>query len=236
MLLEASGVKKSFGGIQALQGVSLTIRAGEFLGLIGPNGSGKTTLINCLTAFVRVDGGEIRFEGRRVDRLSPFEVAHLGIGRTFQVCKVFRRLTVLENLMIPGLTRTGNAPGDVGQRARAILDRLSLGQQAKTRAGLLSGGQQKLVEFGMILVLDPRLILLDEPFAGIHPDLKETLHGLLVRLHEEGRTILLVSHDMGSVFQLCERVVVLDKGEVVADGSPAAVRENPRLSTVYLGS
>jgi ABC-type branched-subunit amino acid transport system ATPase component len=236
VLLEASEIKKAFGGVQALQGVNLTIRSGEFLGLIGPNGSGKTTLINCLTAFLRADSGEIRFENRRIDHLSTYEVARQGIGRTFQICKVFRRLTVLENLMIPGLTRPGSLHADVSQEARLVLDRVGLAHHAGSRAGQLSGGQHKLVEFAMILMLNPRLILLDEPFAGVHPDLKLALHNVLLQLNEEGRTILMVSHDMGSVFQLCQRIVVLDKGEVVADGSPSAVRDDPRLARAYLGS
>jgi ABC-type branched-subunit amino acid transport system ATPase component len=235
-LLEAFGIVKTFGGVQALRRVSLVVPTGQFLGLIGPNGSGKTTLINCLTAFTPVDAGEIRFAGDRVDRLSAFRVSRLGIGRTFQICKVFRRLTVLQNLMVAGLTRRGSTGEAVGKRANVVLRRVGLEHQASLRAGHLSGGQQKLLECATVLMLDPKLVLLDEPFAGVHPELKQALVDLLLELHGEGRTILLVSHDMSSVFRLCQRVVVLDKGEIVVDGPPSAVRGEPRLSVAYRGS
>jgi ABC-type branched-subunit amino acid transport system ATPase component len=235
VLLEATRLHKRFGGVQALKSVSFGITRGEFLGLIGPNGSGKTTMVNCLTGFVRIDEGEIRLEGRRIDRLSAFEIARLGLGRSFQVCKIFRRLTVLENLQIPGLSRHGSAHDQVTRRAGELLDLLGLSRHAADRAGELSGGQQRLAEFAMLLMLDPSLILLDEPFAGVHPDLKQALHGILARLNADGRTILMVSHDMSSVFQLCGRILVLDKGEIVADGPPAAVRDDPNLAAAYLG-
>src|SRR5262249_50721404 len=161
MLLEVAGVHKAFGGVEALRGVSLAIPDGDFVGLIGPNGSGKTTLINCLTGFVRVDRGRIRLDEQRVDDLSAFELARRGIGRTFQICKVFRRLTVLENLEIPGLSRRGSVREEVTSRARRQLASLNLDRHASARAAELSGGQQKLVEFGMVMMLDPRVILLD---------------------------------------------------------------------------
>jgi ABC-type branched-subunit amino acid transport system ATPase component len=236
VLLEVARLRKRFGGVQALNGVSFDVLQGEFLGLIGPNGSGKTTLVNCLTGFVRSDHGEIRLEGQRIDRLSASQIARLGLGRSFQVCKVFRRLTVLENLQIPGLTRPVSAHGPVTRRAREVLAALDLTRHEMDRAGELSGGQQRLVEFGMLLMLDPRLILLDEPFAGVHVDLKRALHEILTRLNAGGRTILMVSHDMSSVFQLCSRLIVLDKGEIVADGAPATVRDDPKLAAAYLGS
>jgi ABC-type branched-subunit amino acid transport system ATPase component len=219
-----------------LRGISLTIADGEFVGLIGPNGSGKTTLINCLTGFVPVDRGHIWLKRQRVDGLSAFELARRGIGRTFQICKVFRRLTVLENLEIPGLSRSGSVRDEVTSRARDLLVSLGLDRHASARGSELSGGQQKLLEFGMVMMLEPQVILLDEPFAGVHVELKQVLHGILGRLNSAGRTILMVSHDMSSVFQLSRRLVVLDKGEIVADGSPAVVREDPSLAAAYLGS
>jgi ABC-type branched-subunit amino acid transport system ATPase component len=236
VLLEVSRVHKRFGGVQALGSVTFGMASGEFLGLIGPNGSGKTTLVNCLTGFVRIDGGEIRLDGRRIDGSTAFQIARLGLGRSFQVCKVFRRLTLLENLQIPGLSRRGSTHPEVTRRARELLDSLGLGRHAADRVANLSGGQQRLAEFGMLLMLEPRLILLDEPFAGVHVELKQALHGVLARLNASGCTILMVSHDMGSVFQLCRRILVLDKGAIVADGPPAAVRDDPNLAAAYLGS
>lgn len=235
MLLETRNLWKTFGGVDALAGVSLGITEGEFIGLIGPNGSGKTTLVNCLTVFFRPDRGQILLRGRRIDRFSPYAVARQGIGRTFQICKVFRRLTVLQNLVVPALVAPGRSFADAVRKADDLLALLRLASLRDARGLVLSGGQQKLLELGMLLMLDPQVILLDEPFAGVHPELKQTLHDLLLRLHVEGRTILLVSHDMGSVFQLCTRVLVLNKGRLVADGPPHAVREDPALSAAYLG-
>ncbi len=235
MMLRIEGVTKNFGGLQALSRVSMAFASGEFVGLIGPNGSGKTTLINCISGLYRPDAGCVRFGRETISHLSPHRIYRLGIGRTFQIAKVFNRLTVLENLRIPALTGGRLRRREVEARSREILEQVALAQHALVNAESLSGGQQKLLEIGMVMMTDPEILLLDEPFAGVHPELKTRLEGYLRRLNREGKTIILVSHEMASVFRMCQRLVVLDHGVLLADGPPEAVRSDERVISAYLG-
>ena len=235
MTLWIEAVSKHFGGLQALSGVSVSFAAGEFAGLIGPNGSGKTTLINCISGLYRPDAGAIRFGQHTISHLSPHRIYRLGIGRTFQISKVFNRLTVLENLRIPALTEGKLPRREVDGRSREILGQTNLAQHGHVNAENLSGGQRKLLELGMIMMTDPQFLLLDEPFGGVHPELRLQLEEYLRRLNQAGKTIILVSHEMASVFRICQRLVVLDRGVLITDGAPEAVRSDERVIRAYLG-
>jgi ABC-type branched-subunit amino acid transport system ATPase component len=230
-LLEVSELSKRFGGVTAISRCSLALAAGRIYGLIGPNGSGKTTLFNCITGLAVRDAGEIRFRGQRVDGLPAHRVASLGIGRTFQVIRVFPELTALENLLVASRHGRDRAV----TRARELLAFVHLEGLAGEYAGNLSYGQQKLLEFARVLMLDPSLILLDEPAAGVNRTLLNELLAAVARLRDEGRTILVVEHDMKVVMGLCEWVFVLDYGEKIAEGPPETVRADARVIDAYFG-
>jgi ABC-type branched-subunit amino acid transport system ATPase component len=235
MMLTVDHVTKNFGGLQALSNVSVFFPQGEFTGLIGPNGSGKTTLLNCISGLYRPDAGSIRLGEETISHLPPHRIYRRGVGRTFQISKVFNRLTVLDNLRIPALTEGRLKRHEVYERSREILNQIKLVDHAKTNAVNLSGGQRKLLELGMIMMTDPQFLLLDEPFGGVHPELKSQLEEYLCRLNREGKTIVLVSHEMPSVFKICRRLVVLDHGILVTDGTPEAIRSDERVINAYLG-
>ena len=230
-ILVVEGMRKSFGGVTAINGVSFALEAGRIYGLIGPNGSGKTTLFNCITGLERRDAGHVTFKGERIDHLKPYQVAHRGIGRTFQVIRVFPELTALENLLV--VTR-GSRP-EAERRGRELLEFVKLERLAGEYAGNLSYGQQKLVEFVRVLMTDPALILLDEPAAGVNRTLLNDLLAAVARLRDEGRTILLVEHDMKVVMGLCETVFVLDHGEMIAEGAPGLIQADERVVEAYFG-
>ena len=230
-VLTVDGVKKSFGGVAAVNGVSFALEAGRIYGLIGPNGSGKTTLFNCITGLERIDAGHVRFKDQRVDGLKPSQIARRGIGRTFQMIRVFPELTALENLLV--VTRGARAAAE--QRGREMLQFVKLERLADEYAGNLSYGQQKLVEFVRVLMTDPSLILLDEPAAGVNRTLLNDLLAAVARLRDEGRTILLVEHDMKVVMGLCETVFVLDHGEKIAEGPPGLIQADERVIEAYFG-
>lgn len=233
--LVVSQISKRFGGLSALSDVTMNVDAGEFLGLIGPNGSGKTTFLNVLSGFYIPEQGSAEFEGKRIDGREPSQLAGQGIVRSFQVTKIFRRITVLDNLLVPGLTRWADSRSDVQDKALAILSSLRLERLAHEPAANLSGGQAKLLEFARIMMLDPKLVLLDEPFGGVHPELKALMHETLRRWNQNGVTVMLISHDMGSIFGLCRRIVALQNGRIIADGDPESVRSDQHVLDAYLG-
>jgi ABC-type branched-subunit amino acid transport system ATPase component len=230
-VLEVDGLRKSFGGVTAVAGVSLRLEPGRIYGLIGPNGSGKTTLFNCVTGLERPDAGHVHFNGKRIDGLKPHQIAREGIGRTFQVSRIFPELTALENLLV--VTR--------GDRSAALARALDLLRFVKLEglkdefAGNLSYGQQKLVEFVRVLMRDPALILLDEPAAGVNRTLLNDLLEAVRQLRDGGKTILLVEHDMKVVMGLCETVFVLDHGEKIAEGPPGLIQADERVIEAYFG-
>ena len=230
-ILSVENVRKSFGGVTAVNGVSLTLETGHIYGLIGPNGSGKTTLFNCVTGLERLDAGRVIFQRDRIDHLRPSAIARRGIGRTFQVIRVFPELTALENLLV--VTRGPRAEAE--QRGREMLQFVKLERLADEYAGNLSYGQQKLVEFVRVLMTDPALILLDEPAAGVNRTLLNDLLAAVSRLRDEGRTILLVEHDMKVVMGLCETVFVLDHGEKIAEGAPGVIQADELVIEAYFG-
>jgi ABC-type branched-subunit amino acid transport system ATPase component len=230
-LLAVDGVVKRFGGVTAVNGVSLALQPGHIYGLIGPNGSGKTTLFNCITGVEQIDGGQIRFKGRRIDGLKPHQVFHQGIGRTFQVIRVFPELTALENLLVV----TTNDYAAARARAEELLAFVKLTGLAGEFAGNLSYGQQKLVEFVRVLMTDPELILLDETAAGVNRTLLNDLLEAVRTLRDRGKTVLLVEHDMKMVMGLCETVFVLDHGEKLAEGPPGLIQTDERVIEAYFG-
>jgi ABC-type branched-subunit amino acid transport system ATPase component len=230
-ILDIQGVRKSFGGVAAVNGVSLALEPGRIYGLIGPNGSGKTTLFNCITGIERLDAGHVLFQGERIDGLKPYQIARKGIGRTFQIIRVFPELTALENLLV--VTR-GDRTG-AERRARELLGFVKLERLANEYAGNLSYGQQKLVEFIRMLMRDPTLILLDEPAAGVNRTLLNDLLEAVRRLRDAGKTVLLVEHDMKVVMGLCETVFVLDYGEKIAEGAPGLIQADERVIEAYFG-
>jgi ABC-type branched-subunit amino acid transport system ATPase component len=240
-LLEFRGVHKRFQGLRVLTGVDLGIRAGSITALIGPNGSGKTTLFNLASGALRADAGEIMFDGRRIDRMRPWRRAHLGIGRTFQVTRLFPSMTVLENVVAPMASTSlaglaaGAVAGHEAERARELLSFVGLARFAEVSAGALSFGQLKLVELAQVLMLEPKMILLDEPASGVNPSLVDRLVEIIRELNAQGVTFLVVEHNIPLVLELCDPVATLARGEIIAEGPPALVRADPAVLAAYLG-
>jgi ABC-type branched-subunit amino acid transport system ATPase component len=242
-LLEAHGVSKSFGGLQALSGCTLTVPKGSISGLIGPNGSGKTTLFNVMTGYERCGEGEIRFDGESITRATPEKVFGLGVGRTFQITRLFFRLTVLENMLVATQRHEGwlrgvaRRAGSAAERERAIelLEFVGLDALASRPAGELSYGQRKLLELASLLVADPSVLLLDEPTAGVNPTLIKQLTERIRELNRAGKTFLVVEHNMEFVMGLCHEVTVLHQGRTLLSGSPEQVRSDPAVLDAYLG-
>lgn len=235
-LLAVNNVNKSFGGLQALLNVSLTIEEPQLVGLIGPNGAGKTTLTNILDGVYKPNRGQVWLLGERIDGLPPYQIARKGLGRTFQVTRAFRRMTVMENMLVPALALHPTAGRrKLQEKAYRILEFLTIEHLANEYGRGLSGGQQKLLELGRLLMLDPKVIILDEPFAGVHPKLQETIYGYIHKVRAEGKAVILISHDMESIFTLSERLIVLHFGEVIADGDPQDVKVDSAVIEAYLG-
>ena len=203
MELSVRKLNKRFGGNHVLKSLSFEVRGPELIGLIGPNGAGKTTLTNILDGAITPNSGTVYLNGKRIDQLPPFEVARAGLGRTFQVTRSFRRMTVLENLFVPALAKDLTVSKDqVLPKAMEVLEFLTIDHLRNEYAQALSGGQQKLLELGRLLMLDPDIIILDEPFAGVHPKLMEIIYGYIRRVNDAGKAIILISHQMESIFTL----------------------------------
>ena len=248
-MLEIRGLTKHFLGVPALQDVSFTVERGEIAGLIGPNGSGKTTLFDCVTGFLTPDRGKMFYEGRDITSLTPHAIARLGLSRIFQQVRTFPRLTVMENLRAAGQAHQGlritggllptkrirRLDQALDERAMELLSALGIPGVAGLLAGILSYGQQKLLEIAMALMPRPSLLLLDEPVAGVNPTLIETIKGYLKQLNKEGITFLIIEHNLEVVMDLCCRVFVLHSGELIAHGPPAVVQEDERVLEAYFG-
>lgn len=231
-LLRALGLSKTFGGIRAVETVSLELHSGTAVGIVGPNGSGKSTLFNLICGNLRPDAGEVHFLGRRIDGLPVFRVAQRGIGRTFQTLRVFRSMSVMENLLFPAVVRKVS-----GARARAedLLEFVGLVSSQTKLAGELSFGQQRLLEFAVALMAQPKLLILDEPIAGVNPVVIEKLAGMITQLRQSDLSFLIVEHNIRFVNGVCDRVIVLDHGCQVAEGTPDQVRSNADVIEAYLG-
>ena len=229
-------ISKRFGGNQAVDHVSFSVTKPELIGMIGPNGAGKTTLTNMMSGMLKPSTGTIYLNNRRIDGLAPYDVTRAGLGRTFQITRALNRMTVMENMMVPGLAHRPSARKTVlEERANEILSLLTIDHLTHEYGRALSGGQRKLLELARLLMLDPSVIILDEPFAGVHPRLQETIYSYIHRVHEEGKAIILISHNMGAVFELSQRLIVLNFGALIADGEPQAVKNDPAVIDAYLG-
>lgn len=242
-LLEGRNVSKFFGGLAALSQVDFAVYPGEMVGLIGPNGSGKTTLFDCLSRVQDVSRGQIFFKGEDITHKKPHQVAHMGLARTFQVIRVYRKMTVLENMMISQQWREKSwleklrAGGDATEaRARQLINFLTIDHLIDEPAGNLSGGQRRLLEIGMALMPDPDIILLDEAASGVNPTLVETIKERIVTMNrEEGKAFLLIEHNMHFISDLCNRVFVLNYGQKLAEGTPDEVMNNEDVIEAYFG-
>jgi ABC-type branched-subunit amino acid transport system ATPase component len=247
-LLRTDGIRKAYGGVQALDGATIEVAEGTVAGLIGPNGSGKTTLFNVITGYERADAGEVFFRGEPITNRGPDRVFAAGIGRTFQLTRIFGRLTVLENMLVAaqhkkGHTRLfrggvwgGRPPGDERRRALDLLEFVGIERHAGLLAGSLSYGQRKLLELAYVLVADPAVILLDEPAGGVNPTLVNHIADRIRQLNAEGKTFLIVEHNMEFVMGLCSAITVLESGAVAASGPPDIIRTDKRVLDAYLGA
>ncbi len=245
-MLAIDAVTRRFGGLTAIDAVSAEVQVGELVGLIGPNGAGKTTLFNLISGFTPPSAGAIAFEGRRIDGLKPFDIAQLGIGRTFQNLRIFPNMSVFDNVSVGAIGASGvglaqtllgrSAPArEVSDRAYAALDAVCLVDDAQELAANLSYGKRKYLEIARALAMRPRLLILDEPAAGLNETETQSLARFICALHEQGLSIILVEHDMKLVMSICERVIVLASGRKIADAPPDVVKRDPAVLEAYLG-
>jgi branched-chain amino acid transport system permease protein len=248
--LAVAGLARAFGGVRAVDGVSFEVRPGEVHGLIGPNGAGKTTVINLVSGLLAPTGGEIRLEGRAIQGLAPHRIAARGVARTFQNIRLFPDLSALSNVLVGehlvrraslgarllGLPRAAEEERRARERARALLERVGLGARAGERARNLSYGEQRRVEIARALASEPRVLLLDEPTAGMNPVEVQGVAALIRQVAAAGHSVLLVEHNVKLVMDVCDRITVLDFGKVIAAGAPAEVAQDPAVVDAYLGS
>lgn len=248
-LLTASGLSKSFGGIKAVENVAIEVAKGSITGLIGPNGAGKTTLFNLLSNFIRSDLGRVIFDGEQVQHLQPYQIAQQGMVRTFQVARTLSRLSVMENMLLAAQKQTGENIWQVWlqrqqviaeerqlrEQAMVLLESVGLAHMSHEYAGALSGGQRKLLEMARALMTNPKLILLDEPAAGVNPKLIEQICDRIQSWNKAGMTFLIIEHNMDVIMSLCDRVWVLAEGHNLAVGTPAQIQSNSQVLEAYLG-
>ncbi len=251
MILRVENLEKHFGGITAVDGASFEVERGTLTGLIGPNGAGKSTTFNCITGMHTPDGGSVVFDGRDITGREPNQVAQAGLGRTFQIPRELAEMTVLENLMVAPLNQGGESlwrsvtprfRSQVKQDEEALLEEawetlefFDIDHLAEENAGSLSGGQRKLLELARVLMTDPEMVLLDEPFAGVNPTLESKLIDHIHQLRKEGYTFLIVEHDMEIIMENCERILVMHQGDILADGTPAEIKADKTVVEAYLG-
>ncbi len=231
-ILAVQGIAKRFGGVQAVDGCSFDVAQGSITGLIGPNGSGKTTTFNLITGLESLDAGEIHFEGEPLKGKSPHKVTRAGLGRTFQTTRVFPDMTVIENMMVAAPDDEFDESAD---RAIELLELVGLIDMREEFGGNLSYGQNKLVEITRVHMRPHRMVMLDEPFAGVNRTLAEQLVDYIQKMHDRGITYLIIDHEMKLIMRLCERVLVLDQGKLLMDGSPDAVQKDPAVLSAYFG-
>ncbi len=248
-LLQVKKATKTFDGITAVDSCSFDVKEGEILGLIGPNGSGKTTMFNLITGIYDPDAGDIYFKGESVTDLGTYEVAQLGIGRTFQLIRLFPKLTVMDNMLIAQkyvhaerfwtqLLKKKHVQEEEKtkkERAMELLTMVNLNEKANDLAENLSYGQQKLLEIVRALAMEPEMLLLDEPIAGVNPTMTKQILGLIKKLNEKGMTIVIIEHNMNVMMTFCDRLVVLDYGKEIAAGPPSRIKSNRKVIEAYLG-
>jgi len=233
-LLEVCGVSKAFGGLKALQNVSLSVRPSQILGVIGPNGAGKTTLFNCLSGFHRADAGRIVMEGQNIASMAPHRICELGLARTFQLVRPFQGMSVLENVMVAAMVRHPKL-ADARERACLVLERIGIKHLADRDASGLSLADLRAMEVARALATQPKLLLLDEMLAGLTPVEADRMHERCLQLRTEGLGLIVIEHSVPTVTRLCDQIVVLNFGEVLATGSSAEVLSNPEVQEAYLG-